>query len=125
MGRETHVDVRKSLTQEKEAMIEERARDSAVSSVENGGDQVQDGDAATLDASVTTIDTVMADQTEIIKNSHEDLRRKSVKKRLMLSGSERPFFHVDLTSALHSAVAEVRCKSREAAVIGRDTGVLP
>lgn len=125
LGRETYIDVGKSLTREIEAVVEEKVRDSAVSSVENEGDEVQDGDASALDASITTIDTVMAEQIKFRKGSHEGLKKKTVKKRLMISGTERPFFHVDLTSALNSAVAEVRYKTRKADIHGRDTGVLP
>ncbi|KAI2619408.1 putative sulfate permease [Hypomontagnella submonticulosa] len=60
---------------------------------------------------------------QIPKNKGPEFSRNCEPRRVAVHGLNRPLFHVDLTSALQSAIANVRARDEVAAAGGPDTGV--
>lgn len=107
--------MRKKEIESQEVEIQEN---SGASSLEDG-DEKGKGKETVNGSDVTIVTTLKVDQMEKLMRS-EEMRLK--RKKLVVTGVERPFFHVDLTSALQSAIAELRHREM---VADRDTGILP
>ncbi|KAI1645710.1 sulfate permease [Daldinia loculata] len=62
-------------------------------------------------------------QSALLKNKAPDFTKNNETRKVAVHGLNRPLFHVDLTSALQSAIANVRARDEVEAAGGPDIGV--